>query len=626
MRTRAWCAAGVLLAACGRRQPPAAAAAPEPVRREAEAQAPPAEAPRDARQDAVREKLYRDAVVAKALARALRTRLSEQRTALAAPLAVAEGREREVLLLAQDLAARDVYSGAALLSIDTALERAETLFADGRHVAARDDFAKAASDIGPLLKRLDLAVPTVRARLDLRDAATEVAGTRAWFEQKKLPPPANLARADEALAEGRRLVDAGDFAGARACGAEARGICQAATREAETRAVSVEEARAQRGAAEVALGAWEKHAEGAGGDTDVSRAARAKLAEGDRLLAENDAEGATIAYQEAAFGFETAIEAGETEQKARVKGIREKDSPPPPPPGIKGDSRVVAAVGRALDWLAHQQDDAGKWDCGVAGAGDPEDVLATALALLCFLDAGFVDRGEGPAAYYAPNVSEALGFLVSGQGAEGHYCERDSQLLAHAVATLAMCEAYRQTKDPALGASAGNAVRIIERAGQVRGWLFPDGTEFRGSAWCARALVSARDAGIDVNLGPLQHVLGRLEKRTWFDGTAETAATISIRILGGQEPLKTPAIREGLRTIAAALPTTAGVQYWYQGAVATRLASQSYFGRWRASVSPLCLKTQVASGPDAGSWSPEDGEPRCQATALMTLTLIECAK
>lgn len=150
---------------------------------------------------------------------------------------------------------------------------------------------------------------------------------------------------------------------------------------------------------------------------------------------------------------------------------------------------------------------------------------------------------------------------------------------------------------------------------------------------------------IEIDPATLQLALGRVDLKTdlsggqysgqvMIDGYAgersmsETAAAITIRILAGEDPMKTLAIRDGLRAVVGALATAEDVdmQYRYYGTVATRLASASFFGRWRASMSPLCQKAQVSSGPDAGSWDPEDRESRFHATALMTLTLIECAR
>jgi len=676
MRATACWIALALLAACGRKEPPPAVPVPVaegPGQPEPEP-SPVVEVP--PKEDTAREETYHDAVEAKARARALRTRLGDERTALAGSLAAAEGPQRDVLLLVHQLTAKEVFDPDHLMAIDTSLERADALFMDGRHAEARDAFVSAAGEIEALLGRLARSEPKARTLLDLNRADQALAAARAWFEERKLPPPAALDRAQDDLTEGRGLVESGDFDGARRDASEARAICDQQINRAETLAAALKAAREQRGPAEVALGAWEKYSAGTGGETDLSRTARATLAEGDRLLAANDPGGAMAAYQEAALAFETAIEAVETAEKARLASLRVKETPPPEPPVVKTYPRVAAAVMAALDWLARHQDDDGKWDTSAftkhdpgaerTGGGQAEyDVGVTALALLAFLEAGY---GEGKEGYYAINIEQALRFLRLSQDEGGVYGGQASQhfIYNHAIATLAVCEAYRRSRDPALRQSAARAVDFIASARSAgMGWRYePRGKESDTSvtAWCMRALVAAKEVGIEVDPESFRGALAWVDKMTEpssgqvgynFPGgavsrpegrqlkfpagqsQAMTAAGLLVRILCGENPRMSPICRKHHDLILEHPPRwddergSIDMYYWYVGTVAMRHVGGSHWSQWRNPVQEVCLGHQVREGVQAGSWDPagvwgEEGG-RVYATAMMTLTLIESA-
>jgi len=675
MRATACWIAVVLLAACGRREPHAAPPAPVVEAKEPQPQpAPAAEAP-PPKDDAAREQVYRDAVEAKARARALRTQLSEQRTALAASLAAAEGPQRDVLLLVHQLTAKEVFAADKLMAIDTALERADALFLDDHHAEARDAFTRAAAEVGALLTRLDSAEPQAHALIDLGHADKGLATTREWFGQRKLGEPADLAQAAKFLTEGRRMLESGDFEAASRRAQSVQVLCEKATRDAETQSANVATARAQRGPAEIALSAWEK-TRGPGGETDLSREARAKLEEADLLLAGGDPQSAAAAYQEAALAFETAVDALAVSEKERLATLRKKKTPPPDPPVIKGNPRLSGAVSRALEWLARHQDDDGKWDCNAFTKHDPNaertggghaeyDVGVTALALLGFLEAGFA---EGEANPYTINITQALRFLRAAQDESGVYGGQGSKhfIYNHAIATIAVCEALRRHPDPALLQSARDAVDFIESAQSAGfGWRYePRGQESDTSvtAWCVRALAAARDAGIEVGDEGFKGALAWVDKMTDPDfgmvgynfpgghvsrpegrelrfpheqSLAMTAAGLVVRALCGDNPKLSPICRKHHALLLELPPRwdeergSIDLYYWYYGTIAARLVGGSRWRGWRVPVQMALLDHQVREGVHRGSWDPvdvwsEEGG-RVYATAMATLTLIESA-
>src|SRR5262249_33517772 len=130
------------------------------------------------------------------------------------------------------------------------------------------------------------------------------------------------------------------------------------------------------------------------------------------------------------------------------------------------------AVERAIDWLTRHQDDDGRWDGGIARYSDgtpvkgdndytvhcppgeacfgesaywEADTALSGLALLTYLGAGYT-HSDGR---YADNVQRGLDFLISQQKSDGDLRGRSRVvgMYCHAMATLALCEAYALTGD-----------------------------------------------------------------------------------------------------------------------------------------------------------------------------------
>ena len=186
------------------------------------------------------------------------------------------------------------------------------------------------------------------------------------------------------------------------------------------------------------------------------------------------------------------------------------------------------AVERALDWLARHQDADGRWDGGIAryddgtaAAGDDDftvhcpagqtcfgecayweaDTALSALALLSFLGAGYTHK-DGK---YATTVENGLDFLRAQQKPDGDLrgVSRTVGMYCHAMATLALCEAYALSLDDRLRDPAERAVAFLvhARARDGQAWRYaPDApvgdTSILG--WVVMALKSARETGLRV--------------------------------------------------------------------------------------------------------------------------------
>jgi hypothetical protein len=160
-----------------------------------------------------------------------------------------------------------------------------------------------------------------------------------------------------------------------------------------------------------------------------------------------------------------------------------------------GSSESEAAVARGLAWLAKQQKADGSWVFD-AGNHKQETAGSTGLALLPFLAAGHTHKSGK----YAPNVKKGLEFLVKGLAVSGGNAGKFAgarTMYTHAIATLAICEAYGMTKDkPFLLGACQAAINYIQAAqGTDGGWryqpLAPAGdTSVVG--WQIQALQAAR--------------------------------------------------------------------------------------------------------------------------------------
>ena len=130
-----------------------------------------------------------------------------------------------------------------------------------------------------------------------------------------------------------------------------------------------------------------------------------------------------------------------------------------------GTKQSEDAVERSLRWLATAQSSDGRWDASDYGAGQVDidengvkrdfagreaDSGLTALAVLCFLGAGYThEQGN-----YALQVDHALDWLIQQQTPDGCLAgkaEHYARMYCHAMATYALAEACGMQKDIVLG-------------------------------------------------------------------------------------------------------------------------------------------------------------------------------
>ncbi len=221
-----------------------------------------------------------------------------------------------------------------------------------------------------------------------------------------------------------------------------------------------------------------------------------------------------------------------------------------------GVAAVEKAVDAGLDWLARHQSPDGSWSCDkfdsqckdghCGGPGyDQFTPGVTGLALLAFLGAGETpEHGT-----HKDVVARGIAFLRNVQGADGRIGSdsggheyrhvligtpdlkrRDGTIIPgirdsvskstgliynHAVATVALCEAYMLGGDPRIESAARRAVDFVHAAhNPYLGWRYnfpPDGDNDTSiTGWMCWALATADAAGVEIRKDDLNDAVG------WF--------------------------------------------------------------------------------------------------------------
>jgi hypothetical protein len=347
------------------------------------------------------------------------------------------------------------------------------------------------------------------------------------------------------------------------------------------------------------------------------------------------------------------------------------------------------AVERALDWLSRHQDADGRWDAGTARYRDGSapkgedsftahcppgdlchgecfyweaDTAVTGLALLAFLGSGYTHL-EGK---YAQVVGRGVDFLIDAQQPDGDLRgpSRAVGMYCHAMATLALSEAYALSGDPKLEGPVERAVGFLAEAqypGQM-GWRYATSGEIRRTpsddgrgwdyqphppigdtsvlGWVVMVLKSASEVGVEVPSSAVQSARGwldRVEAGTAGglaryqparppDPVMTAEAWVCRQFLGIGGPGATS--DEAAAFLLENPPTaeTFNAYYWYYATLAMYQGGGPSWGRWNASVRDTLVGLQRREGHKAGSWDPDPTRygthgGRVYATALATLSL-----
>jgi hypothetical protein len=272
----------------------------------------------------------------------------------------------------------------------------------------------------------------------------------------------------------------------------------------------------------------------------------------------------------------------------------------------------------------------------------------TGLALLAFLGAGHTHE-SGP---HADTVARGLAFLVHIQKPDGDLRGPSVNvgMYCHAIASLALCEAYALTSDRTLRAPVERALKflIASRTTDKLAWRYQPNDRFGGDTsilgWGVMVMKSAREVGIPVPDDARQGAL------KWLNAVAEGPAKGLALYRPGEGYRVTPtmtaeawACRQflGVGGPGAASDEAASyllqhgpdrdplnLYYWYYATLALYQHGGDSWVRWNIRVRDQLVRRQSRGGHSDGSWDPalcKDKHDalggRLYTTALATLTL-----
>lgn len=319
-----------------------------------------------------------------------------------------------------------------------------------------------------------------------------------------------------------------------------------------------------------------------------------------------------------------------------------------------GTNLTEAAVARALDWMARHQHDNGRWTlhnfdragecnggCNHTGTRR-SDEAATAMVLQAMLGAGQTHR----TGIYQDTVSHGLQYLLGAQRRNGSFADDSSSntgMYAHALATIALADAYALTGDEMLRAPAQKAVNyLIAAQHPAGGWRYNSGQagDLSVTGWQLMALHSARAAGLRVDAMALQRANRFLDQvQTDQTGTlyaympghnpsaAMTAEGLLSRVYLGWKQDE-PGLRRGVTQMVERYPINArngDIYYWYYATQLLHHWGGREWDHWNQRMSDVLVTTQVQHGHAEGSWDPNDPHGReggrLYMTVLATCTL-----
>jgi hypothetical protein len=319
-----------------------------------------------------------------------------------------------------------------------------------------------------------------------------------------------------------------------------------------------------------------------------------------------------------------------------------------------GNAETEAAVRRGLTWLERHQHRDGRWSLDrfhelckehhpnqpCSGGGRSADAAATGFALLPFLGAGHTHR-EGD---HKECVGRGLAWLVANQKENGDLFTGgggNTHMYSHGIATIALCEAYAMTNDPAFHEPAQRALDFIAKAqhAQSGGWRYEPNQDGDTSVfgWQIMALKSGQMAGLHVpqatldgakrwldRVGAKGNHLGQFGYTNAGPSPAMSAeALLCVEYLGAER--NDPRLLKGGDYLLTQLPPTDTSYYWYYATQVMFHLQGEHWRQWNAAQRETLVQSQIKDGPAAGTWDPKDRWEaeggRLYATSLRLLVL-----
>ncbi|MCR9297028.1 MAG: hypothetical protein NXI32_30365, partial [bacterium] len=307
------------------------------------------------------------------------------------------------------------------------------------------------------------------------------------------------------------------------------------------------------------------------------------------------------------------------------------------------EPQTELAIERGLAFLAKHQRQDGSWrlqdfDTQVLMTSD---TAATGLALLAFQGAGYTHKEFK----YAEVCEKAIQFLRERQLANGDLyirqnpaSDQNAWLYSHAIAAIAMCEAYGMTQDPELRQPAQRSIDfIVASQDPLRGgWRYRpgSGSDTSVSGWFMMALKSAQLAGLAVPPETFERLSSFLDLSQATDGrdylyrynpyaadtpqqrhglqptAVMTSVGLLMRLYMGWQRDRAEMI-QGADYLLGQLPEHGTEQnsrrdtyYWYYATQVMFHMGGETWRRWHDRLYPLLIEHQVTEGENEGSWEP----------------------
>ncbi|QDS96186.1 Prenyltransferase and squalene oxidase repeat protein [Roseimaritima multifibrata] len=347
--------------------------------------------------------------------------------------------------------------------------------------------------------------------------------------------------------------------------------------------------------------------------------------------------------------------------------MRTSGAAAPAPAGMVGPE-TEEAIELGLEYLAKLQNKDGSWSLQQPGEKIllHSDTAATGLCLLAFQGAGYTHRKH----QYAGTVAKGLNFLRESQRDDGDLfrpedsvSNRNVWMYSHAIASLALCEAYGMTQDPQLMLPAQKSLNfIVDSQHPTRGgWRYQprNSSDTSVSGWMMMALKSGELSGLQVPdqtyegiekwLQAAQQGVGQADRYRYnpYAGLnasqrhgrtptrTMTAVGMLMRMYGGWRR-DHPSMVSGANYLAQSPPAIGTPEvprrdtyYWYYATQVMFHMGGEHWQKWNQALSPTLVDSQVKAGDRVGSWEPFGDVPdrwsphagRLYLTAMNLLSL-----
>ncbi len=303
-----------------------------------------------------------------------------------------------------------------------------------------------------------------------------------------------------------------------------------------------------------------------------------------------------------------------------------------------GGAETEAAVAKALEWLAKKQGRDGLWSLRGPypdGSNQENRLAATAMALLAFQGAGTTPRDGAQREL----VARGWKAVLASQAGDGTFdlgsMPDQHSMYAHAQTTIAVCELLAMTGDKSVRPAAQRALDYCVAAQMPDGgWRYrppragadsDNKGDMSVTGWFMMALKTAETAGLSVPSETYAGV-GRFLDAVFISDAkgygyqilphrkfvqvrpALTAEALLCRQYLGW-PHDDPRLAAGMELLFRELPFEfayphKNVYAWYYTTQVCRHAGGTAWERWNGSMRPVLTGSQVARGPESGSWDP----------------------